>query len=412
MKFHRRFLFPLLLALTIFLATIGVSAKETAPATDQMPEEFFTLLESVPEDIAELLPEELFSSDRTQVGDAVVQMSDFGYLMQVLLSLIGANLTECLGLLASVCGLLILSSVCGTLRTSFRNEGVGQAFSFCSTLVILLSFFSQSYRCLESVTDYFAKLCGFSSASVPIMGVLYAMGGNVSTAVAASSGLSVFMAVLEQAVGKTVLPFCGICMALALISALNPALRTGTLLSTLKKNYTTALTFLMMLLLAMLAAQTTLAARSDTLAMKSVKFAEAEVIPGNGEVGVRLVHIRRQQPYAHFPALGDVLGHLGGVIQHRGEKGRHIFSGVVALHVGGAVGDDGVGYGVSLVEGVAGKVQYLVIDAVGDVLRHTPGNRAADAALFVTVDEGCALSVDNIVLLLAHSPADIVRLPQ
>ncbi|MBR3894085.1 MAG: hypothetical protein IKJ35_02945 [Clostridia bacterium] len=279
MKFHRRFLFPLLLALTIFLATIGVSAKETAPATDQMPEEFFTLLESVPEDIAELLPEELFSSDRTQVGDAVVQMSDFGYLMQVLLSLIGANLTECLGLLASVCGLLILSSVCGTLRTSFRNEGVGQAFSFCSTLVILLSFFSQSYRCLESVTDYFAKLCGFSSASVPIMGVLYAMGGNVSTAVAASSGLSVFMAVLEQAVGKTVLPFCGICMALALISALNPALRTGTLLSTLKKNYTTALTFLMMLLLAMLAAQTTLAARSDTLAMKSVKFAAGNLIP-------------------------------------------------------------------------------------------------------------------------------------
>jgi len=279
MKHRKYFLLPLLLALTFFSAIVGVSAENTNAAADQMPEEFFTLLESIPEDIAALLPEELFSSDRAQVGEAVSQMSSFGYLMQVLLSLIGANLTECLGVLASVCGLLILSSVCGTLRTSFRNEGVGQAFSFCSTLVILLSFFSQSYRCLASVTDYFARLCHFSAASIPIMGALYAMGGNVSTAVASASGLSVFMAVIEQVVGKSILPFCGICMALALISSINPAIRTGSLLSTVKKNYTTALAFLMMFLLAMLAAQTTLAARSDTLAMKSVKFAAGNLIP-------------------------------------------------------------------------------------------------------------------------------------
>jgi stage III sporulation protein AE len=56
-------------------------------------------------------------------------------------------------------------------------------------------------------------------------------------------------------------------------------LRLGTLIGTLKKNYTTLLTFLMMLLLAMLGAQTTLGARSDTLAMKSVKFAAGNMIP-------------------------------------------------------------------------------------------------------------------------------------
>ena len=68
-------------------------------------------------------------------------------------------------------------------------------------------------------------------------------------------------------------------MALALVHAVDANLRTGSLLTTLKKNYTTALSFLMMLLLAMLGAQTTLAARSDTLAMRSAKFAAGTLIP-------------------------------------------------------------------------------------------------------------------------------------
>jgi stage III sporulation protein AE len=51
------------------------------------------------------------------------------------------------------------------------------------------------------------------------------------------------------------------------------------LLSTVKKNYTTLLTFLMMLLLTMLSAQTLLASRADTLAAKSAKFAAGNIIP-------------------------------------------------------------------------------------------------------------------------------------
>jgi stage III sporulation protein AE len=105
------------------------------------------------------------------------------------------------------------------------------------------------------------------------------MGGNVGAAVASSGGLAIYMTVLEQLVSRSIIPFCGVCMALALVHTLDPSLRTGMLSSTVKKNYTTALAFLMMLLLAMLASQTTLAAKSDTLAMKSVKFAAGSLIP-------------------------------------------------------------------------------------------------------------------------------------
>ncbi|MBQ7347375.1 MAG: hypothetical protein IJW55_05410 [Clostridia bacterium] len=280
MKKNQLCFWLLLLILAAWLLSLPASAEDADETfAEEIPEEFTDFLDSIPDDIAELLPDGLFSSDSEKVGEAVSEMSDFSYLLQTVLSLIGANIGECAAILASVCGLLLLSAICNTLRTSFRSEQVGQAFSFCATLVITVALLSQSYRCLESVTAYFSTLCTVSAAALPIMGVLYAMGGNVATAAAASSGLSVFMTVLEEIVGKSIIPFCGICMAFALIGAINPSLRTGTLLATLKKNYTTALAFLMMLLLAMLAAQTTLAARSDSLAMKSAKFAAGNLIP-------------------------------------------------------------------------------------------------------------------------------------
>ena len=272
------FFVVLLIGLPSVHLTVAAESETTA-SLDEMPDEYGDFLDAIPDDLRNRLPDGLFSDDPIEVGDAVGEMTNFTSLLQSLLSLVGLKLGDCISILASVCGLLILSAVCNTLKTSFRSETVARAFSFCATLVITLSLLTQSYRSLEAVTEYFSNLGIFTSATLPLMGALYAMGGNVSAAVAASSGLTIFMTLLETLIGKSIVPFCGICMAFALVNALDPSLRTGTLLSTIKKNYTTALAFVMMLLLAMLSAQNTLAARSDTLLMRSAKFAVGNMIP-------------------------------------------------------------------------------------------------------------------------------------
>lgn len=276
--FQRLALRLLLSFFAVVLLVCPASATEASVTTD-MPEEYKAFLESIPEDIRPYLPDGLFSTDAESVGDALQEMSDFSYLCRTLLSMMGLRLGGCAERLASVCGVLLLSSIFARLRTSFRTEGLAQAFSFCSTLVVTLSILNCSYSSLESVTGFFSSLGTMTSAILPLMGALYAMGGNLTVAVATSSGLSVYLTLLETVVGKSILPFCGFCMALALMSALDPSLRMGTLLSTVKKNYTTLLAFLMMLLLAMLASQSTLGARSDTLLMRSAKFAAGNLIP-------------------------------------------------------------------------------------------------------------------------------------
>ena len=276
----KRCLFLLFVALLLLSLPLTASAEEpSGDPLDQMPDEYLGFLDAIPDDLRDLLPEGLFSDDPIEVGDTVGEMTSFSSLMETFLSLVGLKLGDCVAILASVAGLLILSAVCNTLKTSFKGETVSRAFSLCATLAVTLALLSQSYRSLEAVTEYLENLGALTSASLPLMSALYAMGGNVSAAVAASSGLSIFMTLLEVLIGKSIVPFCGICMAFALVSALDPSIRTGTLLSTVKKNYTTALAFVMMLLLAMLSAQSTLAARSDSLLMRSAKFAVGNMLP-------------------------------------------------------------------------------------------------------------------------------------
>ena len=140
--------------------------------------------------------------------------------------------------------------------------------------------------------------------------------------------------------------------------------------------------------------------------------AEADVGAGDREVGLRLVDVRREEGDAHVPAFGDIDGDFGAAVQHGGEQGGHVLPRIMPLHVGGAVADDGIAHGVGLVEGVAGEVKDLVIDAVGNLLRHAVGHSPGNGAGGIPVDEGDPLGIDDGVLFLAHGAADHVRLAE
>lgn len=123
--------------------------------------------------------------------------------------------------------------------------------------------------------------------------------------------------------------------------------------------------------------------------------AEAQITLLDGEVGVGRIDVRRQQADAQLAALGDVLRDLRRVVEHGGQKRCHVFVRVVALHVRRAVGHDGVGHGVRLVEGVACKGEDLVVNFVCRPLRHAARHRAGDIPLRVAVHERGALGRDD-----------------
>lgn len=298
----RKILGVLLLSLLLAVFFAHPVCGEETELQEVLPSEFSELLEALPEFVRTRLPETLFSQSGGEVHEAVVGMSSFSYLLQELLSILGLKLGDCLRLLSTLAGILILSALCRALQASLRTS-VARAFSLCVTWVMLALLLGEGYVQIERVTEYFSSLSSVTAVSVPLLGALYAMGGNVSAAVASSAGLSVFMSLLENLIGKTIVPFCGICLSFSLVGALDPSVRIGTLLSTVKRNYTTLLTFLMMLLLTMISSQTLLAARADTLAAKSAKFAVGNLIPVLGGSVSEL-----------FRSVGAGVGYLRGTV--------------------------------------------------------------------------------------------------
>lgn len=275
---RRLFLVLLSVCLSISLLSTVAFANEDKD-TQTLPDVYQDLLNSLPPAILERLPEGALSNKTEDVGGAVEEMSSFSYLFKTVLSLVGLRLGDSLGLLCSVIGILILSSVCRAFCASLKKAEIARAFSLMITLIITVTVFATGFGTIESTVSYFRILNTFTSAAIPLMGSLYVMGGNAAVAVATSAGLSLFMSVLEGIVGRSIVPFCGICLALALIGACDGAPRLGGLLTSLKKNYTLMLSFFMMLLLAMLSSQTVLGASQDTLAMRSAKFAAGNMIP-------------------------------------------------------------------------------------------------------------------------------------
>ena len=276
-------------------------AEETLGET--LPDEYFAFLDTIPQEIRELLPPEIFSRDTDGLAEGVRELSDFSNLLEAVLAACGLRFRDCLQLLATIAGLLILSAICNAFRSSFKSESVGKAFSFATSLTVLSVILIRAYDSVRTVTVWFGRLNGSTRTLIPLMSVLYTLGGNISTATASAAGLSVYLTLLEEIIAKSILPFCGICLALSAVSALEPDIRTGTLVSTLKKNYTTLLAFLMTLLLAMLSSQTLLGARADSVAMRGVKFAAGSMIP---VVGGSVSELLR--------TVSDGVGYLRGAV--------------------------------------------------------------------------------------------------
>jgi stage III sporulation protein AE len=105
------------------------------------------------------------------------------------------------------------------------------------------------------------------------------MGGNVRAAAVNHSVMSAFLTLLETFCAASVLPIAGICLALALLDALNGGIDLRPLAALIKRTYVLALSFVMLLLCGVLGLQSTLAKAGDSLALRTAGFAAGSFLP-------------------------------------------------------------------------------------------------------------------------------------
>ena len=275
----------------LMLFTPCAAAEDIAPSaeSEQVKTEYRTFLESIPSEVAELLPREFFETELSQNEQNIKKGGSVSAIFSALAKLTGLAIAENLALLAQICGILLLSAVFRALAAGKEKKGAGTALTFCSTLALCCMLLGKQKAIFSKLDAFFNTVKGLSVGFLPLMGTLYAMGGNVRAAVINHSVMSAFLSLLETFCAGSVLPIAGICLALTLTEAVSGKISLRPLSALIKRTYTLCVSFLMLLLCGILGLQSTLAKAGDTLALRTARFAAGSFLPVvGGSIGETL----------------------------------------------------------------------------------------------------------------------------
>lgn len=282
-KKKRIVLFGVFFVLLMFSLAICVKGEDADGGYETLPEEYGDFIGSIEEGVLDKLPDGALEGDSQSLLSATEEMASVSYLLNMLLSAFGVAVGEALPILAWLMGTVILSAVAQTFASGL-GEGLSGAVSFACRLCAFSSIAAASVESLSRLSAYFDSLFALVAGFVPLSGVLYAMGGNLTGAASGSAALSATLAVCQFFFSKTVIPVFCVCLSLSLLSVFDgqSALSSGSIAATVKKWYTTALAFIMMILTAAIGAQGILANKADGAAMRGMKFAASSFIPISG----------------------------------------------------------------------------------------------------------------------------------
>lgn len=278
MKKTGAFCVTLSVILCILTSPVAAETTETTAEALTLPPAYTEVGDHLPEEIADLLPDGMFSEDPDEAMVAVTEASGLGYLVSAILNAVGLRLGDALTLLCTLIGLLLVAGMLRVLKDTVGGSG-GEIFGFCIRLVIFAAIVGQAAGMLSLVTGYFDQLCDLTAGMIPVMGTLYAIGGNVGQAALNGEMLMIFMNVIQYIGATLTPPFCGICLAFALLDAFESRVKLAPLGALVKKWYTAGLGLTTFLIGTVLSLQSVLNARADTLAMRGVKYAVGSWIP-------------------------------------------------------------------------------------------------------------------------------------
>lgn len=266
------------LLLVVFCLSTVFSLSVCAE-NDAVGDAYSSFIDAIPEDVADLLPEGIFSEDMDEVHGAVREVTGFGWMMGKIGELIGADMDGAIGLFARLLGILVLAALLSAVRSSLGSEALSRAVDLCGSCAIVGSLLSLTSDAVMAVAGFLERLSVLANGMIPVMGALLAMGGNVGTAVVANSGMMMFLNVVENLCAATLTPVVGICVAVAVAGTLFGGANLRGLGNFVKKIYTFFLGLIMLVLTFTLSVQTSLAAGADSVAMKSAKMLAGRAIP-------------------------------------------------------------------------------------------------------------------------------------
>ena len=271
-----RWLFAILTAATMLLLALPTFGEEPNEALDGAYRSF---VDAIPEDVTALLPSDLFSTDMDKVAEAAKEVSGFRWLVDRVLTLLGAELDGAVSLFGRLVAVLVIAALASLIKSAIGSEALSGAVDLCSSAAVVGSMLSLTGEAVTAVSGFFERLSALVNGMIPLTGVLLALGGNVNTAVVSGGGMMILLNVIENLCAATLAPVVGVCIAIAVSDAFFGGGKLRGLGNFVKKVYVYFLGTVMLILTFSLSVQTSLSAGADGVAMKSAKMLAGRAIP-------------------------------------------------------------------------------------------------------------------------------------
>lgn len=210
---------------------------------------------------------------------------NISFIWRLFLNIFNPLIAPTLKTLSSLICTVIIISLINTINTSIGKPTFSKAVKYVSQIVLSVIFYELLSGVWASVQIYIKSINVFISSLVPIMTVLYTSGGNVSTAVVNSIGITFILNLINMLMNSGLFPMLKICFALTLSSVAGEIKGLFHLTKVIKNIMTFFLAGTMTLFSVFLIFKTNLSLATDSAAARTVKFAGSFIPVVGGALG-------------------------------------------------------------------------------------------------------------------------------
>lgn len=306
LKFLRGCLFLCLFLLCFFGFAFTADAEGVGAAISD--DEWEGFYDSLPPEAFEYFSDGAFENVE-KYSEALDEKITPKNIVVALLDMIGVEAKSSFKILFVLVGVILVSAALSAISKLAESSALRSMLRFCSLGAVFASVIYVFYEHFDRVEMFFERISVFFNGMIPITASVWALGGNITTATAGSATLYCFLTVFEGLWASSAVPICAFLVTLGFCDVLCSELKTGRIVSTVKKIYGFFLGLSMTVLLSSLAAQTVICAASDSVAARTGRLVSNTLIPMvGGNLGEALRTVASSVTY-----LKSIFG-IGGII--------------------------------------------------------------------------------------------------
>lgn len=276
----------LMFLLCLLLLCMPVSAVSGSDASGES-----TLQEQFEEQLEASGADELIENAPEQVKESLYDLGLDTISFQKILSLspkefipyfidqVQAVIARPVKLLAIVVGIIVLCALMNALKQSMAEDKLKEVFQVVSILCICAAVITPVIDCISKTGKTIFDCSNFLISFVPVLSGVMTAGGQIVTATSYQVFLFWAAELVSVIVSRTLVPFLGIYLAIAITSSMNTEFRLDKIADSLKSFICWSLGGLLTVFVGILSIQGIVASSADTVSLKATKFLISSVVP-------------------------------------------------------------------------------------------------------------------------------------